>query len=111
MEKAKLLKTRGGIMTQKIINNIIATFKSSDKSLEDICKGFNLTGNEVDYLYYIVAKHNICRKLQEKVWEPEPMSKRQVYHYLKEYNERLDDELISSFNKILLKDEIRGYER
>lgn len=110
MEKAKLLKTRGGIMTQKTINKVIGAFKASNKSLEDICKSFNLTSNDIDYLYYIVAKNHICGKPQ-KAWEPEPMSRKQVFHYLKEYNERLDDELISSFNKILLRDEIRGYER
>ena len=56
MEKAKLLKTRGDIMTQKTINKVIGAFKASNKSLEDVCKCFNLTSNEVDYLYYIVAK-------------------------------------------------------
>ena len=98
-------------MTQKTINKVLSTFKSSNKSLEEVCKGFSLSDNEVDYMYYLVAKHHICGKPQQQRWEPAHMSRRQISYYLKEYNERLDNELISSFNKILLKDEIRGYER
>lgn len=101
-------------MTEKIISKCIGIYKNTDKSLEDISNEFKLSKSEFEYLYNLVNVYSISKSIamQEKSKRhKETMSFRAVTLYLNEYNSRLDEELISSFNAILLKDEIRGYER
>lgn len=97
-------------MTAKIISRCIGVYKNTDKSLEDIANEFKLSKSEFENLVNIVNDYSISKQEKPKRHK-ETMSFRAVTLYLNEYNSRLDEELISSFNAILLKDEIRGYER
>lgn len=102
-------------MTARIISKYISIYKNSDKSLEDIANEFKLSKSEFENLVNVVNVCNISKisAMQEKPkrHRERPMSFREITLSLNEYNSRLDEELISSFDKILLKDEIRGYER
>ena len=101
-------------MTARIISKYISIYKNTDKSLEDIANEFKLSKSEFENLVNLVNVYGISKNSamqKPKRHKEKAMSFRAITLSLNEYNSRLDEELISSFNDILLKDEIRGYER